>query len=100
MKLKDNLWGIFGVAKANNADLRVAKDMFVSNLEQGKDAYPGAANVDWDQARDAWTGLTVEEQTTQKQEVSDLIGEHYKELTAAWNAQDKVAFDAVLAEGV
>ena len=88
-----------------NADIGVAKDMFISNLDQKKAAYHGADELDYEALGAAWAGLSLEEKTAQRETYRQITavteaGGRYKDLTAARRADDREAFEAVVAEAV
>ena len=39
MELKNYIWNIYEIAKANNVARDVARDMFIANMELGTDKY-------------------------------------------------------------
>ena len=105
LNLKNNLWEIFSVAEANKVDVGVGRDMLLANIDkgapvEGQEWYEGAPNVPYTELQEQWAVMSDAERATAKQEVADLIGEHYKALCAAWEAGNRQAFTAVLAEGV
>lgn len=105
LNLKKNLWEIFAVADANKVDVGVGRDMLLANIDkggrvEGRDWYEGAPNLDYAALHGQWAVMSDAERTAEKQEVADLTREHYKALCAAWEAGDRQAFEAVLAEGV
>lgn len=103
--LKNYLWEIYAIAEANKVDVGVGRDMLAANIDmggpvEGQDWYEGAPNVPYAELHERWAVMSDAERAATKQEVADLIGEHYKALCAAWEAGDRQAFAAVLAEGV
>lgn len=102
---KEYLWEIYAIAEANKVDVGVGRDMLAANIDkgvpiEGQDWYEGAPNLDYPALHERWAVMSDAERAAAKQEVADLIGEHYKALCAAWEAGDRQAFAAVLAEGV
>lgn len=103
--LKNYLWEIYAIAEANKVDVGVGRDMLAANIDkgapiEGQDWYEGAPNVPYPALHEQWAVMSDAERADDKQEVADLIGEHYKALCAAWEAGDRQAFAAVLSEGV
>lgn len=102
---KEYLWEIYAIAEANKVDVGVGRDMLAANIDkgapiEGQDWYEGAPNVPYTELHERWAVMSDAERAAAKQEAADLIGEHYKALCAAWEAGDRQAFDAILAEGV
>ena len=102
---KEYLWEIYAIAEANKVDVGVGRDMLAANIDkgapiEGQDWYEGAPNVPYPALHKRWAVMSDAERAAAKQEVADLIGEHYKALCAAWEAGDRQAFAAVLSEGV
>lgn len=100
--LRNHTWEIYSIAKANNADIGVARDMFVANLNkgqpiEGQDWYAGA-DADFEILGAEWNALSAEEQTADKNAFSDFLGRHYASLAAAWKAEDKLAFGTLVVE--
>lgn len=111
MFLMDNLWKIFEVAReertdgdAVNSDLSYAPALFLNALEGGdefvclKDVDKAALLAQWEE----------EDQAAAKAEYDAVVGSdldhpdarRYKELSAAFTADDRDAFEKIKAEAV
>ena len=106
MNLNEHIWEIWNIGRENgNADIGVAKDMFIANLEQKKAAYHGADELDYEALGAAWAELTADEKTAQRETYRRITavteaGGRYKDLTAARRENDRADFEAIVAEAV
>lgn len=111
MFLMDNLWTIFEVAReertdgdAVNSDLSTAPTLFLSALEGG-DEFACLKDVDKAALLEQWE---AEDQVAAKAEYRAVVGSdldhpgarRFQELTAAFTAGDRAAFEAAKAEGL
>ena len=97
MNLRDYIWNIYEIAKTNNVQRDVAKDMFIANLNAGTDRYKGATGVSYRRLGLRWKALSDTEKRKQQNEFHDIITDYFKPLSQAWQAGDRKAFDAVIA---
>ena len=97
MELKNYIWNIYEIAKANNVARDVARDMFIANMELGTDKYKGATNVSYRRIGLKWKALTADQKHREKVEFNRITKEYLKPLSEAWQAGDRKAFDAVIA---
>lgn len=102
MKLTDYTWEIFDIAKEQDKDIGVARDMFVANLEnagvEGAPHYAGADSLDYTALGKEWGAMSAEEQWEAKEAFTALTREHYQELTACRREGDREGFEAIVAE--
>lgn len=103
MRLTDYTWEIFEIAKVNDKDIGVAKDMFIANLEQKQATYPGADTLDYVALGKAWHDLGIEEQTKQRNLYNHIVGVekaggHYHELCQLRANGDRNGFEKIVAE--
>lgn len=111
MFLMDNLWTIFEVAReertdgdAVNSDLSYAPALFLNALEGG-DTFACLKDVDRAALLSAWED---EDQAEARAEYQAVVGSdldhpgarRFQELTAAFTAGDRAAFEAAKAEGL
>ena len=111
MFLMDNLWTIFQVAKeeradgdAVNSDLSYAPALFLNALEGG-DEFACLKDVDKAALLEQWE---AEDQAPARAEYKALVGNdidhqearRFKELTAAFTAGDREAFEAAKESGL
>ena len=96
MKLKEHIWDIYCIAKENNAQTDVARDMFIANLNQKSERYKGA-NVDYEALGTAWQSMTLSEQHHEKVEFNEITKKYLVPLSKAWRAKDREAFESVIA---
>ena len=111
MFLTDNLWTIFEVAREERTDgdsfegdLITAPDLFLNTLEGG-DEFACLKGVDKEALLEAWES---EDQAAAKAEYDAIVGSdldcpdarRYKELTAAFTAGDREAFEAAKESGL
>lgn len=97
MNLRNYIWNIYEIAKTNNVQRDVAKDMFIANLNAGTDKYKGATGVSYRRLGMKWKALSSVEKRKQQNEFHDIITNYFKPLSEAWQAGDRKAFDAVIA---
>lgn len=101
MNLNEHIWSIWNIGRENgNADIGVAKDMFIANLEQKKAAYHGADELDYAALGAAWDELSLEEKTAQREAYGAVTRGRYKDLTTARREDDRETFEAIVAEAV
>ncbi|MBM6976695.1 hypothetical protein [Intestinimonas butyriciproducens] len=111
MFLMDNLWKIFEVAReertdgdAVNSDLSYAPALFLNALEGG-DTFACLKDVDKSALLEQWK---AEDQAAAKAEYRAVVGSdldhldarRYRELTAAFTAGDREAFEAAKESGL
>ena len=111
MFLIDNLWKIFEVAQEERTDgdnfegdMGVAPDLFI-NAIKGNEAFSCLADVDKDELLKQWE---AEDQAAARAEYKALVGNdidhqearRFKELTAAFTAGDREAFEAAKESGL
>lgn len=111
MFLVDNLWTIFEVAREERTDgdnfkgdLTTAPAVFLNALEGGKD-FDCLKDVDRAALLNQWK---EEDQKAAKAEYDAIVGNDmdnpgarkFKELTAAFTAGDRAAFEAAKADGL
>lgn len=111
MFLIDNLWKIFEVAQEERTDgdnfegdMGVAPDLFI-NAIKGNEAFSCMADVDKDELLKQWE---AEDQAAARAEYKAIVGHdpdrkevsRYKELSAAFTADDRDAFEKIKAEVV
>ena len=103
MNAKTYLWNIFEVAREERTDddnfqgdLNTAPACFVNGLEPDGKQYKCMEGLDKEALR---TEISEpEDRTAFINEANRLIQDHYKELSAAFTASDRVAFEAILDE--
>ena len=104
MKLTDYAWEIYDIAKANDMDVGVGRDMFLANLEnagqEGLPHYEGADGVDYIALGQEWGAMSAEEQRTQKAMYNQVTRAHYADLAQCRRNGDREGFDAILAGAV
>ena len=111
MFLMDNLWKIFEVAREErtdgdgvSADLSYAPALFLNALEGG-DEFACLKDVDQAALLEQWE---AEDQAAAQAEYDAVVGSdldhpdarRYKELTAAFTAGDREAFEEIKADGL
>ena len=111
MFLMDNLWKIFEVAQeertdgdAINSDLSYAPALFINALEGG-DEFSCLKDVNKAALLDQWKS---EDQAAAKAEYRAVVGSdldhpgarRYRELTAAFTAKNRAAFEAAKSDGL
>lgn len=100
MNLNEHIWSIWNIGRENgNADIGVAKDMFIANLEQRKAVY-GGATLDYEALGAEWDKLSDGEKTEQREAYGAVTRSRYKDLTAARRENDRETFEAIVAEAV
>lgn len=105
MKLTNYAKEIFDIAKENDKDIGVGRDMFLANLEQKEATYHGADGLDYAALGTAWAELPAEEKAAQKQLYNDVTavtaaGGRYSDLCDARSTGDHEKFEAIVAEAV
>lgn len=104
MKLTDYAWEIYDIAKANDMDVGVARDMFVANLEnagvEGAPHYAGADGLDYTALGREWGAMSAEEQRNQKAMYNEVTRSHYTDLAECRRNGDREKFDAIIANAV
>lgn len=100
MNINEHIWSIFDIGRENDADIGVAKDMFIANLEQKKAAYHGADELDYAALGAEWDKLSDGEKTAQREAYGAVTRGRYKDLTAARREDDRETFEATVAEAV
>ena len=104
MKLVDYAWEIFEIAKEQDMDVGVARDMFVANMQnvgvEGAPYYAGAEDIDYEALGAEWEAMDSEAQHKAKEEFRELTKNHYTELTECRRKDDVEGFKAIVAAAV
>lgn len=103
MNLTDYAWEIFDIARANDKDIGVGRDMFIANMEQKREAYQGASHLNYVALGQAWQNLGLEGQTKQRNLYNQIFGakgRYYHKLCEIRAKGDKTGFDALVAKAV
>ena len=96
LRLRNYTWDIYCIAKEQNMQRDVACDMFIANLNAGKETYKGASGIDYEELGKKWKAMTVSEQHREKMDFNWIAKEYFKPLSEAWQAQNRKAFEAVV----
>ena len=86
---EDNKSRIEGIARANNVDASVAKDMFISNITQGTN-YPGGGVADMGQLAKAYQSSLNQDRIAQKPATS-YYDSYLKQLQQLIRQQEEAA---------
>lgn len=104
MKLVDYTWEIYEIAKKQDKDIGVARDMFIANMENAGDEtlpyYEGADDVDYIALGKEWCAMTAQEQWDEKNLYKTVTRGNRAQLAKYRAANDRKGFDAVIAQAV
>ena len=102
--LSKYLWEMWDIAKANNMDVGVGRDMFWANLNnhgiEGAPHYVGADQLDYAALSEQWKSMAEEEQWEQKIVCGHISRKCYNALVKARKAGDREQWEAIVAQGV
>lgn len=94
------IWDIMDIGAYQKVDNSVARDMFVTNLNnhgvEGAEFYAGAA-MDYEKPSEQWKAMSAEEQAQAKTDCKNCMQDCYKDLVEARKKGDSNAFYATLA---
>ena len=104
MKLTDYAWEIFDIAKEQDKDVGVARDMFISNLDnagkEGLPYYAGADGLDYTALGKEWGAMSAEDRHNQKAMYNQVTRAHYADLAQCRCSDDREKFDGIIANAV
>lgn len=105
ININEHIWSIWNIGRENDVDIGVAKDMFITNLEQKKAVYHGADELDYAALGAEWEKLSTDQKTEQRETYRKITavtdaGGRYKDLTTARRENDRERFEAIVAEAV
>lgn len=104
MKLTDYAWEIFDIAKEQDKDVGVARDMFIANLDnagkEGLPYYAGADDLDYTALGKEWGAMSAEDRHNQKTMYSEVTRAHYADLAQCRRNGDREKFDGIIANAV
>ena len=94
--IRKYMWNIFEIYRTQDMDnVRLALDMFITNMELGMDRYEGATDIDYTKLHDSWDALSEAEHIHEKLIFNKVLTKVYLQLCDAWRAKDRRKFDAL-----
>lgn len=91
--LKKYTYEIFCIARENDVDIGVGRDMFLANVRAGKHIYMGEKTVpDYQALKREYDGSTIDAITNSISDYSNFTKNSYKELTQMFVKQDVASF--------
>lgn len=104
MKLVNYTWEIYDIAKKQDKDIGVARDMFIANMENAGDEtlpyYEGAEGINFEALGQEWCAMTAQEQWDEKNLYKTITRGNRAQLAKYRAANDRKGFDAVIAQAV
>lgn len=86
------IWNIFCIAKENNVDIGVGRDMFMKNVKEKKEIYSGA-NLDYTKIGEEYENLSSEQRTFELQNYTRITRENFFNLVKYFNENNVEEFN-------
>lgn len=98
------LWEMWDIARENQMDVGVGRDMFWANLNnhgiEGAEHYAGADQLDYAELSAAWKAMSQEERWEQKIVCGYVSRKNAMALSKARQAGDRAKWEAIVADAV
>ena len=92
--IRNYIWNIYEISDFHNhADIRMALDMFIANLDFGYERYAGATGIDYEELSKQWLSKSKSYHIHQKLIFNKIINTVFGDLCDAWKLKDKNAFE-------
>ena len=89
----DYMWHIFEIKqKQNQMNVRVAFDMFITNLELDTERYKGAKGLKYKKARNLWRAQRNKDKAFQRKIIEKVLNKHFCKFHELFANGDKQAF--------
>lgn len=86
------IWDIFCIARENNVDIGVGRDMFMKNIKEKKEIYLGA-NLDYNKIGEEYENLSSEQRTFELQNYTRITRENFFNLVKYFNENNMEEFN-------
>lgn len=86
------IWDIFCIARENNVDIGVGRDMFMKNVKEKKEIYLGA-NLDYNKIGEEYENLSSEQRTFELQNYTRITRENFFNLVKYFNENNMEEFN-------
>lgn len=86
------IWDIFCIARENNVDIGVGRDMFMKNVKEKKEIYLGA-NLDYNKIGEEYENLSSEQRTFELQNYTRITRENFSNLVKYFNENNMEEFN-------
>lgn len=86
------IWDIFCIAKENDVDIGVGRDMFMKNVKEKKEIYLGA-NLDYNKIGEEYENLSSEQRTFELQNYTRITRENFFNLVKYFNENNIEEFN-------
>lgn len=86
------IWDIFCIAKENDVDIGVGRDMFMKNVKEKKEIYFGA-NLDYNKIGEEYENLSSEQRTFELQNYTRITRENFFNLVKYFNENNMEEFN-------
>lgn len=86
------IWDIFCIAKENDVDIGVGRDMFMKNVKEKKEIYLGA-NLDYNKIGEEYENLSSEQRTFELQNYTRITRENFFNLVKYFNENNMEEFN-------
>ena len=94
--VRDYMWNVFEIANELHVEnIRIALDLFIVNIELGRERYHGSSFKKYPTLHKKWEPLTESERNKQRIIFNEVIHKAYPALRDAWNSNDRETFDAL-----
>lgn len=93
--IRDYMWNVFEIAEELKVEnIRIALDLFIVNMELGRERYHGSSYKKYTTLQKKWEPLTETQRNKQRIIFNEVIHKVYPALRDAWNNKDRNEFDA------
>ena len=94
--IRDYIWNIFEISKEQNTDdISTAFDMFIENLNLGRDRYKGCDNLDYSKVSKSWLSMKDSARDKQIRIFNKIIESRFIRLRDAWMDDNKSLFEVL-----
>lgn len=92
--IKNYIWNIFEIMESQHiSDSRLAFNMFIVNLELGRERYHGARYVRYGKLHNVWTKMTDDDKHVQEQIYNRIMSKLSPALIAAFSSRNRFEFE-------
>lgn len=97
LNLKEYTLEIFETGNLNNnLDIQVSRDMFLTNVREGKEVFKSLDTLDFKELKTKWNKMTVEQQEKAIKKYATFVKKYKRELLDAFLSKDIDKFNQLL----
>lgn len=92
--IRDYIWNVFEISKEQNtSNINIALDLFIENINLGRERYKGLSFLDYDQLSKYWWNLSDKERKMQIVIFNKIMNNRFVKLREAWVMNNRNLFN-------